>query len=845
MKHRIIRLVLVLIVFITSVVITSNIINLDSEDMTSEMSEPTLPIISIEYNGTKINSMNGYLSDMDLSYMRESITPLMAGRKIHMIIDNYSTGIESAEYEVRTVDGLRLIENTKIEDLSSDGQSIEADIVLKDLIINNREYELIIILTLSDQRTVKYYTRVVNPEEYYVSDKLEYVSFFSKRTFNKMLAEDLIMYLEPNSTGDNTTFGNVNIHSNFNQVTWGDLNPTPVTEPKISIKELSGGTGSFLVDFYVSTTSEDNYTKYYKVREFYRVRYTKERMYLLDYERSMDEVFENVKDSYFENSIMLGIKNNDVNMSESEDGANIAFVANGRLFSLNTEDNRVAYLFGFFNEYSGDERKMNDTHDIKIMDVDEAGNVTFLVYGYFSRGDHEGTSGVSAYYYNAEVNSIEELLYIPSTHAPDLLMKEVDKLSYMNSKGVLYMLIGTKLYGINSQTRRADVIASDLTDGKYVISDNNRMVAFLEGEGTQNSQKMILMNLETGGSKEITVPVTETLSPIDFIGEDLIYGIADKADITKDRTGNILVPMYEVLIENEKQGVLMEYNRDGIFVTSGEVNKNQILLRRIKIDEEGDISETTDDQIMNSQDVVASKNAIVQITTELYEKLTKIDLKSTINPSAIRQLTPRMVLFEGSRKVDLDRDWVVNPYVVYGKYGTDSLYVDANEAVKRAFDISGIVMNGDGEYIWMKTSRKIKNQIMAIKAEEETENRSSLAVCLDTMLDFRGVVRNSEYMLNQGASVLDILKSALPEDEILDLTGCSLEMVLYYINQDIPALVMLDDGSAVMLIGYNETEVVIMNPQKDEIYKISREDAIEWFDENGNCFITYMPKTAE
>ena len=76
--------------------------------------------------------------------------------------------------------------------------------------------------------------------------------------------------------------------------------------------------------------------------------------------------------------------------------------------------------------------------------------------------------------------------------------------------------------------------------------------------------------------------------------------------------------------------------------------------------------------------------------------------------------------------------------------------------------------------------------------------------------------------------------------EVLDLTGCPLDAVLYYVNQDIPVLAMLQDGSAVLVIGFNEQNTVIMNPEKGTVYKVGMNDSTEWFEQNGNCFITYI-----
>ena len=51
---------------------------------------------------------------------------------------------------------------------------------------------------------------------------------------------------------------------------------------------------------------------------------------------------------------------------------------------------------------------------------------------------------------------------------------------------------------------------------------------------------------------------------------------------------------------------------------------------------------------------------------------------------------------------------------------------------------------------------------------------------------------------------------------------------------------VLLDGNAVLLIGFNEMNTVIMNPQTGTIYKMGMNDSKTWFKENGNRFITYI-----
>lgn len=839
MKKTIIKGAIVILVFFTALFVISGIMNKGNTDMTAEMADATLPVISVNYGGHEINKMFGYREAMETSQMRESITPLASGRKINLVINPYQNRINEIAYELRSVDGSRLIENTEIREFEQAEDKIEVSFGLKDLIESNREYLLVVVLTLENGEEIRYYTRVIYPEEYYVIDKLDYIVDFSTRTFDKEAAKELTKYLESNSEGDNTNFGRVTIHSSFNQVTWGDLEVTRESRPEITIKDIGPQTGNFVMQYYVSMPYGGE-IHYYRVKEYYRVRYTADRMYLLDYERTMDQVFDQKGDAYANNKIMLGITSEETEIVESDGGNVIAFITGNRLFSYNVADNKLAFLFGFYDGNHSDERALYDGHRIKILNLDEGGNVTFLVFGYMNRGRHEGQVGISVFFYDSTVNTVEELVYIPCEQAQELLIEEVDQLSYINKNGMLYLKWKNQFYAINVINRSCEVIVKNLDEESYKVSESNKMVVWQKDGNGYGSRELVLMNLTTGNRKSIQAEVNEVIAPIGFMGEDLIYGIARKSDIVEDYAGNTIFPMYCVRIENETEGILMEYQQEDIYISSGEVTGNQIILKRLK--KEGDTyKETLDDQIMNAESVENNKNAVEIAAVDKYEKLTQISLKNNIDAATIKYLTPKEVLFEGGRSITLtDAEGRLENYYVYGKYGIEACYTDVGTAVKTADRISGVVVGEDGGYIWRKGNRKLRNQIMAIQGEELGEERSSLAVCLDTLMAYEGVVRNSEYMLEKGDSVLTILEEGLEGAQILDLTGCSLDAVLYYVDREIPVLVMMQDGGAVLLIGFNEKNTVVMNPESGTVYKVGMNDSTEWFEKNGNHFITYI-----
>ncbi len=556
-------------------------------------------------------------------------------------------------FEVRSVDGERLIENTQIPEWKEqDDGTLFVTLELKDLIDMNQEYELILLITPASGETIRYYTRIISQEDYHVTDKLEFVKDFTIKTFDKEAARALPSIWNPIPPEIIQIWEKVTIHSSFDQITYAGLPITAKTDPQITIREIDEQTGSFVTDFYV-TTSDTETENLYHVQEYYRLRYTSDRIYLLNYERTMDQVFRENGNVYANNKIMLGITADEIQMEESDDGNILAFVSGNQLFSYNTVDNKMAYLFGFYDKDNKDTRTFYNMHRIKILDVSEGGNITFLVYGYMNRGRHEGEVGISAFYYDSTVNTIEELVYIPSEEPQDVIIEKVNRLSYINRDGILYLMDNQHIYGINFTERTYEMVADHLHYNGYVISDSNRMIAWQEGDSLENSQTVVLMNLNTGVQKRIEAKASETIVPIGFIEEDLIYGIVNKNDIVTDYARETVLPMYCVKIENENEGVLMTYEQENVYVLSGSVNQNQITLQRVSKSEDGTYVEIAEDQIVDAESVSLGRNTIEVVVTQNYEKIRQIVLRKEIDVNSMKQLTPKEVLFEGERSVYL------------------------------------------------------------------------------------------------------------------------------------------------------------------------------------------------
>jgi hypothetical protein len=842
-KITIIKIIYAIVLFTVSLFVIGSLSHDDNADMTAQMSKATLPVVNLLSGDREINPLHGYTGEMDVSHMRGTVFPVGSDRQIRFRINTYGGNVMNLKFEVRTIDGKSLVESTPIVDYSENAQTINGSLQIKDLITAGNEYMLVFVMD-TGVGEARYYSRIVWTEDsrYNIDEELDFVTGFSEATFNKTEAKEYTKYLESNSEGDNTTFSKVNIHSSFNQVTWGELNITKHTEPEIYVTDIHSQTGSYKLCYRV-TVRDGNVSRLYNVEEAFRVRHTSDRMYLLNYERTMNYIFDAGSYSISSNSIGLSISDPGLQLVENGGGTAFAFVSENRLFMFNNSESRLAYLFGFYDTDNNDIRTRWNNNTIKILKVDEAGNVKFAVAGYMARGIHEGQVGIAVYDYNASINAVEEQVFAPSSQSPEVLVSFVDTLAYLGNGDVFYVMLEQNIYAIDLIGRTAGTVATDIGSGDYKISESERTIAWQ----TKDLTSFKMMNLNTRGQSEIQADDGDYIVVLGFMGEDLVYGLVHSEDVHKDKMGNPIYPMYAIKIQDSDGNLLENYHPEGVYVTSVEITDNQIRLSRVEKDDNGEYVSTYDDQIMSTLKAEDGSNSVNQVSVDVFEKIVQINVRNEIKLKSLRVLTPNQTLFEGTRDVelDIDRDRQEQPfYYVYGLFGIEGIYTDPSEAVKRANEAAGTVTGDNNGYVWVKGNLLRSNQIMAITRNAESyENMMATpptVVCLDLILQFEGINRNVDAMLDAGSSVTDILRESLPETTVLDLDGCPMSAMLYYVNQDLPVMAMLNDGTAVLIIGFNDLNTVLMNPLTGQVYKYGMNDSDKLFNENGNHFVTYI-----
>lgn len=818
MKKWLIRISVLLLLFLTSVGVTAVLINQEKTVGVRKMEDPTLPVMYMEVADVVVNPMYGYAQQMEQQYMRDSITPLVNGREVSMILDLMNSHVESVGYEVSTADGTEVIETVILSGLEEDKGKIKKVFQLETPILMNQEYTLRFDVTLENGKTYYYYTRILQRAGVNVEDYLEFAQEFYQKCFNSESTSDLAAYLEPDATETNSTYTSLNIHSSYDRVTWGNMNIALEQKAIPVIKDLNETTCSISMDYVLSDQKEEGAPDYYNVTDFYRMRNTQSRVLLLDFERSTQEIYDGENVELTSNGINLGIVDRTVQYQSNVNADIAAFVIEGELWSYNRSANKMTRIFSF----NGDEldcRENLQEHGIKVVRVEESGDIDFVVYGYMNKDVHEGEVGIAVYHYGAELNQLEEELFIPMKASYEYIKNDMEVLSYVSKDDVLYMLLEDSLYQISIKDRTYSIVKEGILPDCYVVSKSQASIAWTNEMSEYGSTSVTVMNLDSGESYQVQAGEGQKMKALGFMNEDFVYGLANDTDIVTDTAGNTTFAMESVRIERFGGEVIKEHKEDGVWVSGVYLQEGLLELFRVKW-EDGAYVELSSDHIMNNLQTNTENVSMRLITTERKATQIGLDFEKTISTTKVLYVESNLVEQGETPTVELGQVRQENNiYYVYAKGGLDSTWVKAGDAILRADSQMGVVLNRQQQYVWERGNRDDSHLVN----KEEVPS-----------------------IILSGTIDEDTLQQSLGDEyTVLNMTGCTLDSVLYQVSKGNPVVAKVSDTVNVVIVGYNSLNTILYYPATGEQGYFGIQDSTNMFERAGNVFIGYMDSMGE
>lgn len=796
----------------------------------------SIPVAYMEMGGRQMNRLHGFLEDRREWADRGNLTVLPADRNLTVDFYNLDSRITGIQYEIRSMADESLIERTVVKDWHQDEGAAEAVTILpiQNLIDKEEEYILTLAIATENQPEIYYYTRIIWTDAAYLEPMLQMAETFSDNTFHYEKASDLTTYLETDPAADNSSLGRVTLKNSFDQITWGNLSLEKTGNVEMELKELQGNMATLCLNYAAVSGGEDEAAseetekeqakpesrEYYDITESFTMRWSAQRIYMMDYDRTMNQIFDGGSDLYSGKRIMLGISDGSgLQELRSPNGEYQAFVSNKELWLYSCADSQSTRVFSF-RQSEADEMANLQDYGIKLLSADDNGTIDFLVSGYMSRGSHEGGVGASLWRYENETNTLTERLYLPANESSEELLMGLDSLSCLSSSGTLYLLMGNTVYSVDPASRQAEALAEGMTEGSFAVSPGQERIAWQDGENLYDSVVVHILDLETGKSAQIEAPDGSSIRLLGFVGEDLVYGLAEENSSVKVNGRTVQAPMYALEIVGKDMKLQTRYEKEGVYITDVKIEGSRVHLQRMTRVGDSYMAAGSDTLVCNAEVEKESMEGIGYLASEERGRVYFVQLADSASGSAAVKVPSKAVAEENNTVVLGQAEaFAGRQYYAYSGGRLRGVFESFPDAVAAAYDGMGIVTDGDGRVFWSRVGRA---DMITIR------NPESLVPDLERYL--KSFEEGEEETSDGGA--------------IVDAGGLSLNQVLCFISRGYPVAAYTGDGSYAVIYGYDPYNIsCLWYPGTEQAYteKMGLNDASAWFEANGgNGFVAFL-----
>lgn len=799
------------------------------------LQDAAFPIMYIELDDYTLNTLHGYSGELNSGNIRESITPLGTDKSFMVKIDENNCKIKRLDFQLRDIANNKIIESNTLTAFEKKGNDKYAKIKITESLDTSTEYGMQITLTTNLNKKIHFYTRIKYYEnDFYLTEKLDFINKFHQATFDKGQTMDITSYLEAN-TSDDSTYANVNINSNYNLITWGKLNPEIISDIVPTIKEINIETASVELNYYIKAQTASGQETYH-VKEFYRVRYSGNRIYLLAFNRNMEAEFNPDYFSLKKSQFKIGISNeSDFNIVTSSDNKSFAFVRNGSLWFYDIEKQTLTQVFSFSKKNPDYLRDNYDQHNIKILKINKDKSLSFVVYGYMNCGDYEGRVGIILYDYTPENNQIKERVYIPLETTYQQLKEDFGNFCYVNDKNIFYFSLNDIVYAYNISSKRYEILSDNCVRDNFVMLNDAGCFVWSDFSGDNRARSISILDLETSKKLKVSSSDNENIVVLGTIDSNVVYGYVKDSDIYESTNGEVIKPVYKLIISDCKGNILRKYQNKNIYITSATVDNDVIRLKREK-KVNGIFRKISDDSILNQK---VTPKPIVNMTTRVTDKtLTEkylslpsglvLDKKPSVDSTKYVTVTENTTLH-----IDNIESYSVR-YYVYAYGGITGSYTSASKAIQTAQEQMGVVVDNKSHIVWERGGKFISKELSGISYPPS--GASSIKSATHMLL--QGAQCTVDINELNGNSIISMLNNYL--DQPVDLTGCTLDEVLYFVSSGKPVIGMLNNSRAVVITAYDKTSVTWMDPSTYTKSTVSLLNAENQFKQAGYVFVSYV-----
>ncbi len=811
----------------------------DEEIETVEVGTASFPTLSVLTCGEEINCIGGYSSNLSTILNREDMIPIGADGIFELKIKEYEADVRRVKYEVLDVSSEAEVDSGTINAFDKqDGHKI-VRIKLKTDLKDGTEYAVKVTLIGNTGKRMYYYFRIKQYASPKLTEKLSFIRTFGENTRSARAADNeaIIPYLETKPGVSADSYHYVDIYDSYKAVSWGDSVPLLLTEPVVSVTEFYEDIMTAVVRYGVSLDTGYG-TEQYLVEEYFRIRYLGDVVHLLNYERHTESLFDGGNASLSQSDLKLGVTDAEaIELYPNSDHSMVAFVRNGALYCYGLAENTLSTVFS--SGHGSLERmcSLKEQYDIRVLKMEDNGNITFLVSGYMNRGVYEGRVGLFVYRYYENEKRLEELIYVPVNTTYQILKEELGEFAYFNEYDVFYFMVNGGVYAYNLITEELTELARDVRDGDYVYSVSERFMAYQEHD---RAESVTLLYPETGKSVEVLPEEGEYIKLLGRSDKNLLYGYGRIEDIYVNEDGRVIYAMYKAEIKNSFGQLQKTYEKEGYFVERARTDGNVIRLDRLTKNEDGSYAEAASDYILNQEKTETGKISLVNRVTERMLTEYYIAFPADFVMEELPKEVP--VMYTVAQK---DATLRVNEmeseepaYYTYYYGMIDGIYETAGAAVPVADEHAGTVINEKGKIVWergVKANAASVDRVTGVKAGGDI---GSVQAALQMMLSVKGL--SVTITPEEAREPLQQVLGRYTNADVAVLTGATLDEVLYFVWKGQPVLALKDTGDAVVITGYTSGEVTYYDPARGRRVTATKDKAEKLFEEGGGIYISFL-----
>lgn len=756
----------------------------------SSVQAASLPILTAVLGEHRINPLRGYTTVRDEGVYAQSVYPLGESLEIEFHLIDGSERPRMLSYELRTEDGSRLIEKGENKDFTGGRADLGFRLAFQDLLEKEVLYRLRITVKL-EGRTAYYYTRLLRTDSEIPAYLAEYGFTMHTSLYDYREARDYAAKLEPSDRSDRGTLEHVTINSSFDQFTWGDLEAKETSACWMTIEAANGNFAHLSFEYLVQTRAGVTVPVNFRVHENMTLQKYFGNVYVLNYDRYTEQLWEMNEETVRTDGFFLGIQNSErITQMKSPDEKVLAFTVAGELYSYSIQEQKLTCVYSFRHGREHELRTTCADYDMKLLSVSDNGDLEFALYGYFNGGRREGSCGLACYSYEAADGTLTETLFLESPSSYERLRKEVGVLFYRGTDNLLYFCLDEQIFVMDFLSGEIACLVNRAEFATLKVREDGMALAWESGGAGVTPRSLRVVNLKKGYSETLPAEEGEFIRLLGFLRNDLIIGRGRDGENVIFNGIEDVPSMYALEILDEELTQLLEYSFEDICLTGIHMDNEKITISRYRT-RWNVYQYMEDDILLRSDDAKTTQaSAFAWETHATLKRCARIPLAEL--PSALRILKtqPLTVLYGGGTRLPDSGTAQEERYFAYGSEEFLGSYASLGEAVVEAAAHYGYVTNRTDRVLW--------------RWEEKKESAQA---------------PNRTVGVSEGA---------------MEVTGASLRDMLYFIHKDSPIRWISPDRGEQWILGYEWKNAIVYDADKLENYRIPEEEIAELITRNDN-----------